>query len=109
MSPEAFASALRAQLPHASQRAAFSGVEALPQPRERVVEVPPAGGTLVLFDSVAVIHEVRPHSPLTHLYTPRSALLYSPITYLLSHSLTHSLTRLHVYARCLLTCLLGNV
>ena len=89
MSPEAFASALRAQLARAAQRAAFSGVEALPHPRQRVVEVPPAGGTLVLFDSVAVIHEVRPHSPLTHLYTPRSALLYSPITYLLSHSLTH--------------------
>ena len=89
MSPEAFASALRAQLPRASQRAAFSGVEALPHPRQRVVEVLPAGGTLVLFDSVAVIHEVRPHSPLTHLYTPRSALLYSPITYLLTDSLTH--------------------
>lgn len=107
MSPEAFASALRAQLPCASQRAAFSGVEALPHPRQRVVEVAPAGGTLVLFDSVAVIHEVRHHSPRTHLYMPRSALLTN---HLLTHLLTlHSLTHSLACACTLLAYLLGNV
>ena len=80
MSPAAFALALRAQLPCASQRAAFSGVEALPHPRQRVVEVAPAGGTLVLFDSVAVIHEVR--HPCLHMrcFVPPFLLTYK-LTY----------------------------
>ena len=76
MSPAAFALALRAQLPCASQRAAFSGVEALPHPRQRVVEVAPAGGTLVLFDSVAVIHEVRHPSLHMRCFIPPFLLTY---------------------------------
>jgi hypothetical protein len=86
--------ALRAQLPCASQRAAFSGVEALPHPRQHVVEVAPAGGTLVLFDSVAVIHEVRHPSLPTHSLT---------------NSLAHLLAHLLAYLRSGRTCLLGCV
>lgn len=58
MTPAAFAEALRAQLP-SDLRGAFSGIEA-ESARQQVVEVSPAGGTLVLFDSVAVPHEVLP-------------------------------------------------
>ena len=53
------ASAFAAQLP-ASLRPSFTGVAQVPQVRQQVVEVPPAGGTLVLFDSVTVPHEVIP-------------------------------------------------
>ena len=85
MSPAAFALALRAQLPCASQRAAFSGVETLPHPRQRVVEVAPAGGTLVLFDSVAVIHEVRhPSHPPYSFYLLTHSLYFA--TYLLTYT-----------------------
>ena len=52
--------ALRAQLCTPAHRAAFSGVEHVPHPRLRTVDVAPRGGTLVLFDSVSVPHEVLP-------------------------------------------------
>lgn len=62
MSPVAFAAALRAMLPSEppALRDAFSSVEAVPHPRQQVVDVSPDGGTLVLFDSAAVPHEVLP-------------------------------------------------
>ena len=60
MAPEAFYEALRAQLPTAELRAAFSSVEALWRPGQQTVEVAPVGGTLVLFDSASVPHSVKP-------------------------------------------------
>ena len=61
VSCDTFAAALRAQLPTARRRAAFSSVEEIaPHARQDVVEVSPRGGTLVLFDSVCVPHCVRP-------------------------------------------------
>ena len=59
LAPEAFAAALRALLaPPLAAR--FSGVEAVPHPRQQTVSVVPRGGSLVLFDSVAVPHRVLP-------------------------------------------------
>ena len=69
MQPEAFAAALRAQLPTGELRAAFSGLEELHGGAHAIVDVAPHGGTLVLFDSVAVPHEV-----LTTRAGERSAL-----------------------------------
>ena len=43
----------------AALRAAFSSVEAVPQPQQKEALVEPHGGTLVLFDSVAVPHQVE--------------------------------------------------
>ena len=61
MSPRAFAEALRAQLPTEALRAAFSSVEDdVPHARSEIFEVAPLGGTLLLFDSVAVPHSVLP-------------------------------------------------
>ena len=61
MSPRAFAEALRAQLPTETLRAAFSSVEDdVPHARSEIFEVAPLGGTLLLFDSVAVPHSVLP-------------------------------------------------
>ena len=59
MAPAAFAEALRAQLPP-PLRPSFSSIEAVPHRRQRVARVAPTGGTLVLFDAVAVPHEVLP-------------------------------------------------
>ena len=59
MAPAAFAEALRAQLPP-PLRPSFSSVEAVPHRRQRATRVAPTGGTLVLFDSVAVPHAVLP-------------------------------------------------
>ena len=58
MTPTGFAAALQAQLPPPLQRR-FSSVEAVPQCQQHQVDVSPEGGTLVLFDSVTVPHEVR--------------------------------------------------
>ena len=55
VTPAEFAAALRAMLP---AEAAFSGLEEVCHPRIDAAEVAPAGGTLVLFDSVCVPHEV---------------------------------------------------
>ena len=60
MSPRAFGAALRAQLPTEALRAAFSSVEDVPHPRSDAIKVAPLGGTLLLFDSVAVPHSVLP-------------------------------------------------
>lgn len=62
VSPSDLAAAL-AQLLPAHMRDRFSSVEAVPHeggPPAHVVDVSPVGGTLVLFDSVAVPHEVMP-------------------------------------------------
>ena len=55
--PHEFAATLATLLP-AADRDRFSGVEVVPHAAQRVVDVSPRGGTLVLFDSVAVPHEV---------------------------------------------------
>lgn len=62
LSPADMASALALQLPQGI-RQRWSSVEAVPHqggPPAHVVDVSPVGGTLVLFDSVAVPHEVLP-------------------------------------------------
>ena len=55
--PKDFAAALATLLPVA-ERDRFNGVEVVPYATQRVIEVAPRGGTLVLFDSVAIPHEV---------------------------------------------------
>ena len=56
LDPAEFSNALASQLP-ASIRNKFISTEAI---HERPIDVPPTGGSLVLFDSVAVPHEVLP-------------------------------------------------
>ena len=60
MSPAIFYEALRAQLRSPQHRDQFSSVEMVPHPRQEIVDVSPRAGTLVLFCSVAVPHEVLP-------------------------------------------------
>ena len=59
MTPRVFHRALAAQLPP-SARGRFESLEAVDAPAQRRLDISPQGGTLVLFDSVAVPHEVLP-------------------------------------------------
>lgn len=60
MVPSEFAEALRNQFPTESLQNAFSSIDSVPHARQRIIKVLPRGGTLLLFDSVALPHEVLP-------------------------------------------------
>lgn len=58
LEPSEFVKVLASQLSNEDLRSRFIGTETIHDPDIKVVDVVPRGGTLVLFDSVAVPHEV---------------------------------------------------
>ena len=58
LEPSEFMKVLASQLSNEELRSRFIGTEAIHDPDIKVVDVVPRGGTLVLFDSVVVPHEV---------------------------------------------------